>query len=30
MERALKVIDQELQIAGKHQAPPRDDRGNPL
>ena len=30
MERALKIIDQELEIAGYHEPPPCDARGNPL
>lgn len=29
MERALKIIDQELEIAGYHEPPPCDARGNP-
>ena len=30
MERALKIIDQELEIAGNHGPPPCDARGNAL
>ncbi len=30
MERALKIIDQELVIAGNHEPPPCDARGNAL
>jgi hypothetical protein len=30
LERALKIIDQELAIAGQDQAPPCDARGNRL
>ncbi|HEY6746953.1 MAG TPA: hypothetical protein VI357_14675 [Mycobacteriales bacterium] len=29
MERTLQIIDQELQIAGRHEPRPCDDRGNP-
>ena len=29
MERTLKIIDQELEIAGYHEPPPCDARGNP-
>jgi hypothetical protein len=30
MERALRVIDQELKVAGNSETPPCDARGNPL
>ena len=29
MERTLQIIDQELQLAGRHEVPPCDARGNP-
>jgi ABC-type multidrug transport system fused ATPase/permease subunit len=29
MERTLQVIDQELEVAGRHEPPPCDARGNP-